>query len=119
MPNTIKMQLNAPCFLFQKLPVICFVLFLLFAVTGFGQQIENGKYQERYENGKIKTSGHYKNGVKKGNWFYYTAGGRTEKREQWKQGRLNATYVYNEKGRLASITDKNGQTRYLPDCNCR
>lgn len=96
-----------------------FVLFLFLTFTGFSQQAENGKYLERHENGKIKVSGHYKNGVKKGNWFYYTPVGRIEKREHWKNGKLTAIYTYNEKGRLASITDKNGQTRYLPDCNCR
>lgn len=118
-PNIIKMQLKAPHFLLGKLPVICFMLFMFLTFTGFGQQTENGKYLEKYENGKVKTSGHYKNGIKKGNWFYYHPNGRTEKREHWKNGQLNIVYVYNEKGRLASITDKNGHTRYMPDCNCR
>lgn len=77
----------------------------------------DGRYTERYENGQARVKGHYKKGRKHRNWFYYRPGGVLEKREQWKNGVLNATYLYNENGRLQSITGKNGQTRSVP-CNC-
>lgn len=108
-----------PSFLIVRLFTGCFIAFMLLFLHDLSAQAADGKYTERYENGKVKVSGHYKSGLKKGNWFYYSASGLIEKRELWKHGDRVYTYTYNEKGRIASITDKNGKTTERAGCNCR
>jgi antitoxin component YwqK of YwqJK toxin-antitoxin module len=82
------------------------------------QELTNGKYTEHYEGGQTKVKGYYKNGQKHRNWIHYRSNGIMEKREVWKKGILQGIYLYNEKGRLESITGKNGKTRLVP-CNCQ
>jgi antitoxin component YwqK of YwqJK toxin-antitoxin module len=93
-------------------------MLLISTLQLFSQTPPNGKYLEKHENGKMKVKGRYKNGQKKGNWFYYSSNGQPEKREFWKNGALKITYLYNEKGRIYQTIDKKG-THIIERCNCR
>lgn len=77
----------------------------------------NGRYKELFPSGKVHIKGHYKNGQKEGNWFYYNEKQVMIKQERYKGGLLKQTRTFNEKGKLIAVTDENGNTREVP-CNC-
>jgi antitoxin component YwqK of YwqJK toxin-antitoxin module len=107
-------------FLWLQIPVLAIALLLLaFPGKIYGGQLPEGRYTERYENNRIKVKGHYHNGQKTGNWFYFGTNGILQKRERWNKGQLKLTFLYNEKGRLASITNNKGVTTYKPGCGCQ
>lgn len=107
-------------FMWLRIPTLALALFLILCPAGmYGRQLPEGKYIERYENNKVKVKGHYRNGQKNGNWFYFAPGGILQKRERWASGQLKLTFLYNEKGRLASITNDKGVTTYKPGCGCQ
>lgn len=112
------MSVKKTCFLWLLFPVIATML-LLPSPRVYGRQLPEGRYTERYENNKIKVKGRYHNGQKTGNWFYYAPGGMLQKRERWAKGQLKLVFLYNEKGRLASITNDKGVTSYKPGCGCQ
>lgn len=92
---------------------------LLLNAKGFAGEPFNGKYVERHTNGKIKVKGWYKEGKKHYNWFYYNDKGVILKRERYQADKLLFIHTYNEKGKLASITDKNGKITYKSGCGCQ
>ncbi len=83
------------------------------------QQPLNGTYREFYPSGKVKVKGHYTNGNKTGNWYYYSEKKILEKREHYKKGKLKRTYIYTEKGQLAVIEDDKGNMTIKPACGCQ
>lgn len=74
--------------------------------------------KEYYPNGATKIKGHFKNGNKHGNWFYYAENGILQKREKYTNGMLKATFNYNNKGLLINIINKNGETINKKACGC-
>lgn len=104
--------------MFHFISIITINLLLLSNLQLLSQTPPKGKYLEKHENGKVKVKGRYKNGQKKGNWFYYLPNGQTQKRELWKNGALKTTYLYNEKGRIYQMIDKKG-VHDVERCNCR
>jgi antitoxin component YwqK of YwqJK toxin-antitoxin module len=104
---------------------ILFILLFTWALNVFlcvdiyAQQPLHGVYKEFHPNGKVKVKGHYNQGSKTGNWFYYTDKKILEKREFFKNGNLKRTYSYNEKGQLAVIEDDKGNVIIKPACGCQ
>lgn len=52
---------------------------------------ENGSNIDFYENGEVKSFGHYKNGIRIGEWFYYDEKGTLLRIEYFKNGVLTRT----------------------------
>ncbi|TAE86985.1 MAG: hypothetical protein EAY81_04835 [Bacteroidetes bacterium] len=77
------------------------------------------KHKTFYPNGKIKLKGQFKRGKKHGNWFYFNEKGMMVKRERYKAGELFTSYTYNDKGKLATIIDKEGKITNKPGCGCQ
>jgi antitoxin component YwqK of YwqJK toxin-antitoxin module len=96
----------------------CTILLFLW-VDVSAQQPLHGVYKEFHPNGKVKVKGHYNQGNKTGNWFYYNDKKILEKREFFKNGMLKRTYSYNEKGQLAVIEDDKGNVITKPACGCQ
>ncbi len=82
------------------------------------QEPQTGKYIEKYENGKIKVKGKLKNGMKQGNWYYYSPNHVIQKREQYKNGILKRALHFNEKGQLVTIVLENGKEIPQKACGC-
>jgi hypothetical protein len=99
--------------------MLLLVTCLLFTAQVYGGEPFNGKYIERYTTGTVKVKGYFKAGKKHYNWFYYSEKGVILKRERYKADTLLVVYAYNEKGKLASITDKNGKITYKWGCGCQ
>lgn len=68
------------------------VFFLLLAAPLLHAQPHDGKYRERYANGKTHIRGHYKKGMKNGAWNYYDEQGRLQKSIHYEMDRLNGSY---------------------------
>lgn len=99
--------------------IFTFMVLVFLWVNTKAQQPLHGTYKEFYPNGKVKVKGHYTNGNKTGNWYYYTEKKILEKREYYKKGKLKRTYTYNEKGQLAVIEDDKGNITTKPACGCQ
>lgn len=84
----------------------------------YAQQASNGKYIERYENGKIKVRGKLVNGQKHGNWFYYSPNHIIQKREYYKNGKLKQAFNFNEKGLLINVVKEDGTIIPKKACGC-
>lgn len=77
----------------------------------------DGRYKEHYPNGNIRIKGMFKNGQKQGNWLYYNEKRVLVKQERYQHGHLKYTRTYNDRGKLISVTDEQGNTKEVP-CNC-
>jgi len=62
----------------------------------------------------------FKQGKPCGNWSYYTLStSKIIKKEFYKKGALQYTYLYNEKGQLIESIDKKGVSKIYEPCNCK
>ncbi|MFA6261866.1 MAG: hypothetical protein WC760_10385 [Bacteroidia bacterium] len=93
--------------------VMAGVLMLQLALAG----TPDGKYREKYANGKVKVTGYYKNDSKHKVWMYYDEYGRMTLKEKWKMGTLLWKAEY-EEGRLSRTIDKDGKVLERPKCGC-
>jgi hypothetical protein len=100
--------------------MLIWVLWLLPITQGCQAQNNpiSSKIKEYYPNGKTKVKGHFKNGNKHGNWFYYAENGLLQKRERYTNGILKATFNYNSKGLLINMVNKNGKIINKKACGC-
>ena len=59
----------------------------------------HGKYKESYFDGNIKSLGHFKNGLKSGNWNSYNEDGQISSSLEYKKGdTISPVLLYNKKG---------------------
>lgn len=93
--------------------IVACVLVLQFSFAG----TPDGKYREKYANGKVKVSGFYKSGAKHKVWMYYDEFGKMMLKEKWKKGNLLWKAEY-EEGRLSRTIDKDGKVLERPKCGC-
>ena len=77
----------------------------------FSGKLLDGKYEQRFPDGNLKTRGKFKFGLKEEQWFYYHPNGKVKKIENWKKGLLiGQTEIYDHKSQLIqTISYKNGK----------
>lgn len=51
--------------------------------SNFSGKLLHGVYEEFYPNDQLSVKGHYKNGIKRGNWFYWNDTGQLLRKEKW------------------------------------
>ena len=83
--------------------------FSLFTILGCG--VKDGKHVEYYENGKLKSETHYKNGEKDGISTYWREDGTKENEWHYAAGKLNgvSTSWYKNGQKSSEIHYKDGE----------
>ncbi|WP_242083243.1 energy transducer TonB [Aestuariivivens sediminis] len=67
-----------------------FILFFIFLFSvNLSVAQKNGPYQENYDNGNIKVSGHYENGKRTGEWKNYFDNGQLSQVYSYTDGKVN------------------------------
>ncbi|MFN4083667.1 MAG: hypothetical protein ACK4K9_08555 [Bacteroidia bacterium] len=65
-----------------------------------------------------KQKGKLKNGQKHGFWIYYNDSGWIDKREKWKEGKLEYTLYFNKNHKKTKWVYANGKEKIYKTCNC-
>ena len=73
-------------------------------------KVINGKKEGeyiRYDDGKLRAKGFYKDGEQHGEWFYYYKSGQLEETQIWKNGEAEGEwFYYSDNGNLKKIEIK-------------
>ncbi len=96
------------------------ILFSFFFLLGFailGQKPQ--KIKKYYPNGTLMEKGKAAGEIKTGIWIYYHEAGWLERKEKWKNGKMQWTLLYNEKHQKVKWIHSDGTERLYKGCNCK
>ncbi|OYU97426.1 MAG: hypothetical protein CFE21_03800 [Bacteroidetes bacterium B1(2017)] len=94
------------------------LLLLILAKPSLVLAQSKSKVVETYENGKVKSSGHFIDHKKTGIWLFYHTEGWLLRKEKWRKGKMLYSIEYNEKRRRVRGVNSKGEEILYRDCGC-
>lgn len=94
------------------------LLLLILAKPSLVLAQNKSKVVETFENGKVKSTGHFVDNQKNGIWLFYHTDGWLLRKEKWRKGKMVYSIEYNEKRRRVRGINSKGKEILYRDCGC-